>query len=153
MASDERFVPVTEDLRLPDQRFDIVKGLEIVTQMLADKKLADGETAEQGKWMVLNDSDELVTPTTTAVANCFPVWSGTEGFDSKATGAATVIMGGGYRVQTNMYVAGSYANGQALTVKNTDGKLEAAAGSDPVVARVVKVPGADNVMEVLVTNR
>lgn len=150
--AEERFVPVTEDLRLPDQRFDIVKGLELVQHMLADKPLADGVEAEMGDWMVLQSDDTLAAPTSSPLANTYPVWSGSEAFDSKATGKATIIMGGGYRVQTTKYVAGSYSMGQGLTVK-ADGVVEPAGGSDPILARVTKVPGDDGVIEYLVTNR
>ena len=152
----ELFVPVTEDLRLPDQQFDIVKGVEIASEKSHDKVIGSalktaGVTA--GQWVVLNDSNELEANGGAAVPNCYPVWVGNDSFDSQATGKATIIMGGGIMVQSKWYnAAPSYVVGMPLTVKTADGKLTEATGTEAILARVTAVP-ANGVIEYLVTNR
>ena len=160
MVSSELFTPVTEDLRQPDNRFDIVKGLEIANQKLHDKTIDPALASagvEAGDWVVLQDDDTVAAPSSTAVANTYPVWTGTDTFDSKATGKATIIMGGGFCARSSKYAQGpTYHVGDALTVKDLGGGekvVSPASGSDPILARVTQVPGADSVMEYLVLNR
>ena len=151
----ELFVPVTEDLRLPDLKFDIVKGLEIVSSMTHDKAKdpALPETA-QGDWVVLNNAGVLEAVGAAALANTYPVLVGDDSFDTKASGKLTIIMGGGYVVQTNKYQVGSYTVGTNLTVKGVGEKTVCVAGgSDPILARVTKAPGPEGILEFLVLNR
>jgi hypothetical protein len=154
----ENFVPVTEDLRLSDLKFDVVKGLELVSQMTHDKQKDPSLTAavEAGDWLVLSNTDTLVAPGSTGVGNTYPVWVGDESFDTMASGKLTVILGGGYIVQTKKFQSGSYVAGTNLTVKIGGGGekyVVAAGGADAILARVTKAPGADGVMEYLVLNR
>ena len=153
---DELFVPVTEDLRLPDQTFDIVKGVEIASNRSHDKLIGSAlKTAgvESGTWVVLNDTDELEAATTSAVPNTYPVWVGNDSFDSQITGKATIIMGGGFVVETTKFESGpTYVVGLPLTVKTVNGNVTEATGTDAILARVTKVP-ANGVIEYLVTNR
>jgi hypothetical protein len=152
----ENFVPVTEDLRLADQKFDIVKGLELVSSMTHDKAkdpaMAD---TEAGDWVVLNNTGVVSDPSSAGVGNTYPILVGDDSFDTKASQKVTIIMGGGYVVQTTKYQAGSYSVGTNLTVKGSAGerRVVAAGGSDAILARVTKAPGAEGVMEYLVLNR
>lgn len=152
----ENFVPVTEDLRLADQRFDIVKGLELVSSMTHDKAKdpAMGDT-EAGDWVVLSNTGVVADPGATGVGNTYPVWVGDDSFDTKASQKVTIIMGGGFVVQTKKFQPGSYSVGTNLTVKGAAGERRVcvAGGSDAILARVTMAPGADGVMEYLVLNR
>src|SRR5271170_1439240 len=105
VTTNEEFVPITDDFRQPDNDFDIIKGLEIVQNEVRDfpidPSLSGVLTA--GQWGLLTDSGTLTTPGATGVGNTYPVWSGSEQYDSLATGGATVIMGGNYQVRTIHY--------------------------------------------------
>ena len=153
--ANEEFVPVTDDLRLGDTRFDIVKGLELVSQMLNDLPINPSLTSVvAGDWVVLGNDGTLSAVGSGSVPNTYPVWVGNDSFDSIATGKATVIMGGGYRVQTSKYdKSASYSVGSNLTLKGSASVPTLAGGSDAWVARVTKVPGADGIIEFLVLNR
>jgi hypothetical protein len=149
----ENLVPLTEDLLDPEYKLEIIRGLEGLIRV--DKKIADGETFEEGDWAVLNDNDELVAPTATPAANTFPVWAGnSEGrSDVHATGKATILMGGRFIYKTSKYDSNpSYSVGSPLTVKDLGGgelTPTLQSGSEPILARVVAVP-ANGVMEIQV---
>lgn len=154
MALPELVAPISEDLRKEDQRMDIIKGIEKLN--LKDEKLAAGVDAEAGDWLVKDDTETLVAPGVTAVANTFPVWVGNDQLDSQATGQATVVTSGGFIYRTTKFAAGSYSAGDNLTVKDLGGGEvvpSAAGGSDPVLARVYTAPDAAGVMEIHVLNR
>ena len=134
--SNDRTVPVQEDLSTDDLRLQVLRGFE--NSHRVDKKVASGATFEQGDWAVLNSDGELETPAASAVAATYLVFSGTDRFDSKATGQATIFIASGLVVKTNKYAAGSYSVGTLLTVKG--GKLVGvAASADPVFGQVVEV--------------
>lgn len=148
MAS-ELIVPITEDLRKEDLRFDIIKGIENIN--VKDEPLVAGLDCEIGDWLV-KGANGLEAPTSTPAANTYPVWSGNDQYDAKATGNATIIINGGFIYRTKKFVAGSYVEGQNLTVK-ADAIPEGAGAGDPVLARVYSAPNAAGVMEILVLNR
>ena len=156
MALAEIVAPITQDLRQPDNRMDIIKGIETIHPkdevMSAAVKTAG---VEAGDWLV-KDASGLSLPTTTAVPNTYPVWVGNNQFDSQATGQATIIVASSFIYRTNKFVAGSYTAGQNLTVKDLGGGEKvpsAAGGSDPVLARVYTAPDASGVMEIEVLIR
>lgn len=149
----DNLVPLTEDLLIEGHLLDIFRGLEGI--MRADKDIAAGESFAEADWAVLNNSDELEAPGATPVANTFPVWAGNaEGrTDVHATGKATIIMGGRFFYRTSKYNSAlNYSSGDPLTVKDLGGGEKVptlAGGSDPVLARVHKVP-AGGIMEIQV---
>jgi len=152
----ELVAPIGVDLRKEDNRMNIVKGIEYVKpkdEVMQAAVVAGG--CDAGDWLV-KGAGGLSYPTTTAVANTYPVWVGNDQFDSQATGNATILVGGGFIYRTTKYVAGSYVEGQNLTVKSLGGGERvpsAAGGSDPIVARVYTAPDANGVMEILVLDR
>ena len=149
----DNLVPLSEDLLNPTYKLEIIRGLEGL--MRVDKKLADGVIFEEGDWAVLNDSDELVAPTATPVANTFPVWAGNaEGrSDVHATGKATILIAGRFVYRTTKFDAGPvYSVGSPLTIKDLGGGERVPtlqSGTEPIVARVLAVP-AVGVMEIQV---
>ena len=148
----ELIAPITEDLRLSDNRMDIIKGMEHinVTDVVAVSAVKTAGYAA-GDWLV-KGANGLEAPTSTAVANTYPVWVGNDQTDATATGKGTIIVSGGFVYRTTKYVAGSYTIGENLTVKAA-GKPEAAGGGDPVLCRVFTAPDAQGVMEIEVLNR
>lgn len=154
MAPKSEFTaPISVDLRAPDNRMDITKGIEFlkISDELMDASIVALDI-ELGDWLVLGASDTLVVPGSSAVPNTFPVWVGNDQYDSQATGQCTILTNGGFRYRTNKFVAGSYVNGQNLTVAN--GTLPGpASGSDPILCRVYKAPDSTGVMEIQVLDR
>lgn len=149
----ELVAPITVDLRAPDNRMDIIKGLETVksTDVKLDATVTIG--VELGDWLVKGNST-LTEPGASAVANTYPVLVGNDQLDAQATGACTIAVAGGFIYRTTKYTAGSYSEGQNLTVKGAGNRLpQAAGGSDPVLARVYTAPDSKGVMEILVLNR
>ena len=148
----ELIVPITEDLRKEDRRFDIVKGIENL--LTRDETMVSAlATAgiEAGDWVV-KGANGLEAPGASASAATYPVWVGNDQTDAKATGKATIIVGSGFIYRTTKYASGSYTAGQNLTVKG--GKLPVAAeAGDPVLCRVYSAPDSAGVMEILVLNR
>ena len=153
--------PIAVDLRQPNNQMDIIKGLEDVQSHVKDELMSTaaktaGITA--GDWLVKSAAGTgLTLPTTTAQANTYPIWVGNDQYDSQATGQATLIVGCGFIYRTTKFVAGSYTEGQNLTVKD-DGTgtvrvPSAASGSDPILARVYTAPDANGVMEIEVLVR
>lgn len=133
--SDNRTVPVQEDLTTEDLKLSVLRGFENAHR--ADYKFKAGVSLVAGDWAVLNASGELDTPSASAVPNTYLVFSGNDRFDAKATGQCTVFVNSSLVVKTNKFAAGSYAVGDQLTVKA--GKLLTAAGAnDPVFAQVIE---------------
>ncbi len=148
----ELIAPITEDLRKEDRRMDIIKGQEgmIVKDETMVAALATAGV-ETGDWVVKGASG-LEAPGAEAVANTYPVLVGNDQTDAKATGKATIILGGGIIYRTVKFAAGSYTAGQNLTIKG--GKVPTAAeAGEPVLCRVYSAPDASGVMEILVLNR
>jgi hypothetical protein len=149
----DNLVPLQEDLLIDTPKMDIFRGLESLIRV--DEKIAAGASFEEGDWAVLNDSNELVAPTTTPVANTFPVWAGNaEGrSDVHATGKATVLKGGRFFYRTTKFdPAPNYHNGSPLTVKSLGGDERVptlATGTEPVLARVAAV-AVNGVMDIQV---
>jgi hypothetical protein len=152
----ELIVPITEDLRKEDSRMDIIKGIEHIApkdEVMTAGVLSAG--CEAGDWLV-KGANGLEIPGLSAVANTYPVWVGNDQLDAKASGKATIIVDGGFIYRTTKYVAGSYTVGMNLTVKGLGAGEKvpsAAAGSDPILARVYTAPDSKGVMEILVLNR
>jgi hypothetical protein len=153
----ELIVPITEDLRTEDSRMDIIKGIEKLNpkdEVMTSAVAAAGCSA--GDWLV-KGANGLELAGGTAVANTYPVWVGNDQLDAVASGKATILVGGHYIYRTTKYVAGSYTAGMNLTVKDTGGTsaklLQAAGGTDPILARVYTAPDSKSVMEVRVLDR
>jgi len=149
----ELIAPITEDLRADDNRMDIVKGIEHLN--LTDEVMVSGFAPVLGDWAVKGASG-LEAPGGTGVGNCFPVWVGKDQLDAQATGKATIITNGGFRYRTTKFVAGSYSEGQNLTVKDLGGDElipSAAGGGDAILARVYTAPDSKGVMEIMVLDR
>ncbi|NBO09867.1 MAG: hypothetical protein EBV30_11140 [Actinobacteria bacterium] len=150
--ANELIAPIAEDLRKEDRRFDIIKGIEHIKakdeQMIAALAAAG---CEAGDWVV-KGANGLEAPGASASASTYPVWVGNDQLDSKATGKATILVGGGFIYRTTKFAAGSYTAGQNLTVKG--GSVPCAADTgDAVLCRVYTAPDAQGVMEILVLNR
>lgn len=153
VSQPELIAPITVDLRAPDNRMDITKGIEFlkISDELMDASIV-ADDIELGDWLVLGPSNTLIEASSSAVPNTYPVWVGNDQYDAQATGQLTILTNGGFRYRTNKFVAGSYTNGQNLTVKS--GTLPGpASGSDPILARVYKAPDAHGVMEIQVLDR
>ena len=138
-----RIVPVQEDLVLPYNQLEIIRGWEKMHRK--DYPLASGVTAFAGEWLVLGDNGKLVRPSATGVANTFLVIAGTDRFDVAATQQATVIVASKVIARTTQFAAASYSVGASLTVKDRgagQAVLCAAGGGDAVLARVMAV-GSD----------
>ncbi len=133
-----RIVPVQEDLVLPYNQLEIIRGWEKMHRM--DKPLASGVVAKEGEWLVLGDNGKLVRPSATGVQNTFLVIAGTDRFDVAATQQATLVVSSKIVARTAMYnSAATYAVGDALTVKDLgagEAVVTPAAGSDAVLAYV-----------------
>lgn len=151
--SNENLVPLQSDLTQDEYKLEIVRGLEGLIR--EDKKIAEGESFSEGDWAVLNNNNELESPSASPVANTFPVWAGNgDGrSDVFATGKATILRGGRFLYKTSKFdPAPSYNVGDGLTVKDLGGGEKVptlASGSDPVVARVSAIP-ANGIMEIQV---
>lgn len=152
----ELVAPIAVDLRDEDNRMSIIKGIERLNpkdEVMVAAVVSGG--CDSGDWLV-KGATGLAYPTTTAVANTYPVWVGNDQFDVQATGMATILIGGGFIYRTTKYAAGAYTAGQALTVKDLgagERVPSAAAGTDPIVGRVYTAPDASGVMEIEVLDR
>lgn len=139
-VSDIRIAPVGEDLTTPEDRLEILRGLESMHRV--DKKLADGAEFALGEWAVLNSSGEAERAGATPVPETFLVFAGTDRFDVAATGQVTLIMSTDVIARTTVYDTGeTYAVGDALTVKDLgsgESKLTKQSGAEPVLARVLE---------------
>lgn len=138
--SDARIAPVTEDLTTEDFSLSVLRGLETVHRV--DKPNAVGALFAKGEWAVLQNDGTLARAGASPVPNTYPVFCGTDRFDSKATGQSTILMGH-HVAKTNRYDSTvSYNVGDGLVVKDLGGgesALTKAAGAEVVLARVVEV--------------
>lgn len=133
--SDDRTVPVQEDLTTEDLKLSVLRGFENAHRV--DFKFKEGESFVKGDWAVLNADSELETPSASSVANTYLVFSGNDRFDAKATGQCTVFLSSALVVKTNKFAAGVYSPGKLLTVKG--GKLIGlAANGDEVFGQVIE---------------
>jgi hypothetical protein len=139
-----RTVPVQEDLRGFADDFAIIRGWG--TMFRVAKELAPNVNFKAGEWAVLGNNQKLTRPTSSAVANTYLVFEGTDRFDVAASGQAGIIQNSKILVRTKKYnQALTYNVGDKLTVKDTGGGVAVvttAAGVEPVLARVTAVPGA-----------
>ncbi len=157
----ENMTPLTSDLTKPDESFNIVRGLENLIRV--DKPIgidpATTKTAifSEGQWGKLTDTGTVVPATATPSANTFPIFAGNalDRSDVHATGMVTLLMGGRFIYKTTQYdtnvAVASYLSGAPLTVKaivGVDRVPTLAAGTDPILARVVTPPNAAGVMEI-----
>ena len=150
----ELVAPITSDLRQPDNRFDVIKGIEYLKPK--DEKFAPGSSWDMGDWATKTAAGAVQPPVTTGVANTYPVIVGNTQYDSQATGQLTLAIGGGFIYRTSKFVAGSYVEGNNLTVKDLGGGERVpslASGGDAILARVYTAPDAKGVMEILVLDR
>lgn len=139
-VDEARTVPVQEDLTTEELSLAVLRGNESMHRV--DKKLSAGVSLLTGEWAVLSNG-ELVRPNTTPVANTYLVMSGTDRFDVKATGKATLIMNSNVIVKSNKYnQGGSYSSGTLLTVKNLgsgEAVVTPASNGEFVLAKVQEV--------------
>lgn len=118
--NEARIAPVSEDLTTPFTNLEILRGLEKMHRV--DYKVAPGVSLKAGEYAVLGNDNQLVRASGTPSASALLVFRGTDGFDSKATGQATVIEASALVVKTDLYnTAPSYAVGDLLVAKNIGG--------------------------------
>jgi len=139
--SDVATVPVGADLTAPDNSLRVLRGLEKAPRV--DYKIATGLSKTQGDWAVLGDDGLLHEAGSTGKAATYLVFSGTDRFDVKATGAITVFgRYPGLLCQTSKFdAAPTYHAGSPLTYKLVSSvpKLTLATSGDAVLANVVNV--------------
>jgi hypothetical protein len=148
--SENRTVPVQEDLTREDLQLSILRGLEKMHRV--DKKVAAGVSLVKGEWAVLKDDDTVERAGADAVANCYLVFAGTDRFDAKATGQVTIIMASQIVVKTTMYDAtADYHVGDLLSVKAVTGSsyVTKAGVDEPARAKVVALGDGYLVYEIL----
>lgn len=136
--SGSRVAPISVDLTLPNVHLNVLRGIE--KSFRVDKPAAAGLTLVAGEWGVLGSDGTVSRPGASSDKSTFLCFLGTDRFDVAATGAVTLFMNPTLIVQTDRFVADSYAVGDDLTVNNNSGTnasvLKAGTG-DWVVARVV----------------
>jgi len=133
--SDDRTVPVQEDLTTEDLKLSVLRGFENANRV--DFRFKDGESFSAGDWAVLNADGELETPGASSVPNTYLVFSGNDRFDAKATGQCTVFVNSALVVKTNKFASGVYTPGKLLTAKG--GKLIGLATTgDEVFGQVIE---------------
>lgn len=138
VLSDSRIAPVGEDLTREDVLMKPIGNFEGITRR--DYPLASGVTPVKGQWVVLGADGKLHMPSGTSAPASFLVLSGSDRFDAKATGQATLAMAGQLEVMSSQYDhAVSYVVGDYLTAKLTSGLLTKAAASDVKHALVMGV--------------
>jgi hypothetical protein len=153
----EYIAPISVDLRQPDNRMDITKGIEhinIKDEVLDASMVA--QDVELGDWLLMGPNNTMIAPTSVGQYGTFPVWVGNDQYDAQATGNVTIIPSGGFFYRTNKFVPGSYTNGMNLTVKATSAgvRIPSPAGvNDAILARVYKAPDSNGVMEIEVLDR
>lgn len=136
-----RIAPVSEDLTTPDNRLKVIKGIETMNRR--DYPLKAGEEFQLGEWAVLNATGQLEKAGANGVYNTYLLFSDTSRYDQVATGKLTVIQNSGIVAKTTVYDGkGTHTPGAGLTVKLVSGLSQlTAAGTDPVLARVVSDDG------------
>lgn len=140
--SDNRVVPITEDLTTEELRLSVTRGIE--TMYRDDSPLATPDTVlGLGEWAVLNADGKAERAGAVPVGNTFLVFAGTDRFDVRATGKVTLIRSWPIRAKTNRYDdTQTYAPGDLLTVKDLGGgesDLTLAATGEAALARVAVV--------------
>lgn len=141
-------VPVDVDLTTEDLSISVVRGLENMQRR--DVPLKTGVTLESGDWAVLDSNGEADRAGATPVAETFPVFLGSERFDSQATGQVTLIMNDDVIIRSDRFDAGVYAIGDALTVKDLGGGESTPtkqSGAEAVLARVTAIGPNDEYLE------
>ena len=146
----ELVAPITVDLRKPDLSFDVIKGLEHVNyvDVVLDNKSLQ---VPKGTWLQKTSTGANAIPAGNGPEDVYPVVVGNDEYDALATGNVTLLVGGGFIVQTTNFVAGSYTIGQDLTAKSTG--IQAAGSGDALVARVWAYDSVNQVLTYLVLNR
>lgn len=151
--SDIRIAPVGEDLTTENLAAAVIRGFEKMFR--TDKKVGSGVSLLSGEFAVLNDDGTLSRPGATPVANTYLVLAGTDRFDSKATGNATIVQNSPIVVKTNKYEVGQpYVVGSFLTSKNRGGgeaDLTLAANGEYCFAKVAEVGNGYLVYELITT--
>jgi hypothetical protein len=144
VVSDIRTVPVGEDLSKSDIHFQVVRGFEQMKR--ADVPVLNNSVAlTTGEWAVLDTATgKAKRPSTSPVGHSYPVFSGTDRFDARATGAVTLIMNSLIVVKSDKYdlTAAPYTVGDYLTVKSLGGgeaQVTKQSGTEPKLARVLEV--------------
>lgn len=141
--SDSRIAPVGEDLTTEELGLSIIRGLE--TMHRVDYPLADGVALVAGEWGVLGATGKLERAGATPASATYLVFAGTDRYDSKATGQATVVQASMVVAKTVRFnTAQSYAPGDLLTVKNLGGgesQLTKHTAGEIAVAKVVVKSG------------
>lgn len=149
--NDIRVAPIGEDLTTDDLSLSVLRGIENMHRV--DKKVATGASFLRGEWAVLNTDEKAERPGGTGVGETYLVWSGTDRFDSHATGQVTLIMSFPVIAETNRYDTGfGYNVGDNLTVKDVGpgtAYVTKAATGDAILARVVGVKSGSLVFETL----
>jgi len=138
--SDISIAPIGADLTLDNLKLQVLRGIEKAHRV--DKKLAPGVALAAGEWGVLGSDSTVSRPTATPSAASYLCFSGTDRYDSKATGQVTLFMASPLIVKSSFFDAGeNYEPGDALTVKDLGGGeagVTKAGLSDPVLAKVVE---------------
>jgi len=140
VTSNVDIVPVGADLTQYDMSLRVIRGLERVPRV--DYQLGSGVQVSRGDWAVLDDSGLLQAPGSNGVVNTYLVFSGTNAFDSYATGGATVFGKYPLLCETNNFDTGpTYHAGSPLTYKMVSSvpKLTLAGSGDAILASVVNV--------------
>jgi len=149
--SDIRVAPIGEDLTTDELSLSVLRGIESMHRV--DKKVAVGETFLRGEWAVLNVDGKAERPGGVGVGGTYLVWSGTDRFDSRATGQVTLIMSHPVIAESSRYDTGfNYNVGDYLTVKDVGpgtAFVTAWATGDAKLARVVAVNSGSLVFETL----
>jgi hypothetical protein len=151
--SDIRTVPVGEDLTTENLAAAVVRGYEKMFRV--DKKLGTNVSLLSGEYAVLNDDNTLSRPGATPVANTYLVLLGSDRFDVKATGQATLVMNSSIMVKSNKYDAAQiYTVGAFLTAKDRglgQADLTLAANGEYCFAKVAEVGSGYLVYELIPT--
>lgn len=142
-----RIVPVQEDLTLPEDTFEIIRGWESMNRV--DKELADSVEALPGEWLVLGANNKLARPGASSVPNTYLVIAGTDRFDVAATGQATVVMASSVIVRTKRFHSTLDTVGQPITIKNLGADVAVPSlgvvGTDNIFGYVIEV-GTDYIV-------
>jgi hypothetical protein len=150
MISQNRVVPLQEDLTKEDLRLNVLRGHESMFRV--DKKFAQGESLQLGEWGCLQNDGTVARPGATPVAETYLVFCGNERFDAMATGQVTLIMNSPVIIKTNRYnQAASYSVGSLLSVKDLgagEANLTLAAAGEFCVGKVQEVGSGYLIVEV-----
>lgn len=146
--SNGAIAPISSDLTAENLKMQVIRGWE--SMIRADRTLASGVTINTGDWCKLDAAGEVIACTTSPVAHSFLCIAGKDRFDAHGTGKVTLCMSrSGVQVKTNNYANDTYAVGDHLTAKTTDGKLSKQANTEPKLGRVLEVGSGYLVYEML----